>query len=336
MPGTDLRLTRKQILLLRTETTYAADSDPTEANSFDSIKLIDPFTIDIAQEFVEVTGGNLTRGFDKPIATVRPFGITFRSYMVGIGGVDSYTAVVKPPLADALRACGLFETFVASNADGQAEYRYDPGDDVGSDTSVTIVVNQDGFEHRALGCRGNVNLIYSAAAPVVAEFTFRGLLSTEAETTRSTPTGLPTTVPPRWIDSGSIIVGSLAATVENLNLNTNNNVFEQRASSALSGSGIVAIILTERTPGGSFDPEATRTDTHDFLSLFRSASESVLELNTGLDSGNRFTVTASRAVYKSVGWGDKTGLAIFNTDFQAYETSANDEMRISFTSSFIT
>ncbi len=146
MPGTDVLLTRRQVLLLRTETNYGADADPTETQSFDAMKLIDPFTLDTTQEFVEITGGNLTRGMAQPIGTVRPIGVTFRSYMVGIAATESYSATQKAPLADALRACGLFETFTASNADGEAEYRYDPGANVGSDTSVTIVVNQDGME----------------------------------------------------------------------------------------------------------------------------------------------------------------------------------------------
>ncbi len=327
----DVNLTSRQLLLMKTETNYGVDADPSEANSFEAMRMVDPFTIEIDQNFVEQIGGNLTRGFDRPIPTTRPAGVTFRSYVTGIGGEGSYTATVKPPLADAFRACGLFETFTASNASGQPEYRYDPGADIGSDTSVTIIPNQDGLEHRILGCRGNVNFIYSAAGPVVAEFVFRGLLSTEVETTRATPTGLPSTIPPRWIDSGSIIVGSLSANVENLNLNTNNTLFEQPASSALSGSGIVAILITNRAPGGSFDPEVTRTSSHDFLARWRSASQSVIQLNTGITAGNRFTLVASKAIYKNVSWSDKSGLSVFATDFQAYETSADDEIRLSFT-----
>lgn len=330
MPG-DVNLTRRQILLLKTETTYGVDADPTEANSFEAIKLTDNFALDPGQEFIEVQGGNLTRGFQKPIPTVRPFGVTFRSYVHGLG-TGSYDASNKPALADGFRACGLFETLVASNADGVSEYQYAPAAAPESDTSVTIVANQDGKDHRLLGCRGNMNLIYQAAAPAIAEFTFRGLLSTEAETTRAVPSALPDVIPPRWIDSGAITVGSLVADMENFNLNTNNQLMEHRASSADSGSGIVQILITERTPGGSFDPAVTRIASHDFIAQWRSASESVIQLNCGIDTTNRFTLTLSNAVYKQVGWGDNTGLSIFNTDYQAYERNGNDEFRLTFVS----
>lgn len=326
----DVILTRRQILLLAAEATYGADAAPNEASSFQAIRLIDPFVLDLGQEMVEVAGGNLTRGFSRPIATVRPAGITFRSYMVGIP-TTSYAASVKPPLADALRACALQEVFTAALSGGpNASYRYDPTVDVSSDISVTIVAHQDGKDHRLLGCRGNVNLIFPAGAPVIAEFTYRGILSTEAETTRSAPTGLPTVVPPRWIGSGSVYVQSLQSLVENLNFNTNNTVFEQRASLATSGSGIAAVIITDRQPGGSFDPEAVVVSSYDFFAAWRATSGATLRMQVGATEGNRFTLIGSQTVLKRVAWADKSGMGIFAVDFQSYERASNDEYRLTF------
>lgn len=321
----DVFLTRRQLCLLAVEATYGVDAAPEESNSFQAIRLVDPFTLDLGQEWVEVEGGQLTRGRSRPIATVRPAGITFRTYIHGID-VSTYTANVKPPLADAIRACGRQETFEDA---GNGVYRYDDVADVSSDVSVTIVANQDGFDHRLIGCRGNMNLIYTAHGPVVAEFTFRGILSTEASTARGAPT-LPTVTPPLWVGSGTMYVESVMANVENINFNTNNTIFEERSSTANSGSGIIKALITNRAPGGSFDPEATDPSTMDFFSQWRAASGSILRLQVGVSAGNRFTLVASQAIFKNVGWGDKEGMSIFSTDFEAYERSTDDSWRLTF------
>lgn len=328
----DVFLTRRALLLAKIEASYGTDSAPQHTNSYEAIRLIDPFALDLGQEMVEVSGGNLSRGRSRPIATVRPTGITFRTYVHGISSPASgiiYSATAKPALGDLFRACAMFEAFETAGYAG-GRYRYTPSADVGSDSSVTIVAHQDGFEHRILGCRGNVNFIYQGSAPVIAEFNLRGMLSTEASTTRAAPTGLPTIVPPRWVGSGSIFVESLSGVVENLNFNTNNTVFEDRASNASSGSGITAIILTDRAPGGSFDPEATDPGTLNFFAQWRATSGGVLSVQTNVTTGNRFTLTASQAVFKKVGWADKSGLAIFASDFEAYERSGQDEFQILF------
>lgn len=324
-------LTVKDILLFKLETTYGTDSAPSEASSGNTIKLAEPLTVDLTQEFVEQNGGDGTRGFTTPIGTVRPTGVTFRSYITGhSNAVTSYDATNKPPLADLFRACGMFETFVTSNASGVSEYSYNPSAAVDSDVSGTLVLNRDGMETRIKGARGNCNIILSAAGPAIAEFTFRGQLTTEAQTVRGAVT-VHQVLPPRWIDSGSIIVDSYQACIENFNLNTNNTLFEERCSHAASGSGIGRVLITDRQPGGSTDPDMSNTSTLDILAKWRSSSAAVLNINVGLNSSNRFHIVASNAVYKSVGYGDKSGLGIFNVDYQAYKRGAgNNEWRLAF------
>ena len=78
------------------------------------------------------------------------------------------------------------------------------------------------------------------------------------------------------------------------------------------------------------DPEATLTTSFDFINAWRSSSGSVLRLQTGLTQAQRFTLICSQAVIKASPWGDKSGLAIFNVNYQAYERSGNDEFQIIF------
>ena len=132
----DANLHRRKILITAIESTYSTDAAPQATSSYQAIRLIDPFEVDIGTEMVEVQGGNLTRGMSRPIATVRPIAVTFRTYFVGLDA-QSYTGNIKPPAGDLLRACGLFETFTSSDANGRPRYRYAPASDVGSDTSQT-------------------------------------------------------------------------------------------------------------------------------------------------------------------------------------------------------
>lgn len=328
----DLFLTRRQVLLLKQETNYGIDAAPTHTASYDGLRLVAPYTLDLGEDLIETQGGNLSRGRSRPMPAIKRSGVTFRCYVQGVD-TASYSAAVKPPIGDALRACGLHETFIASGPDvagGTPYYKYVPTNDVGSDTSVTIYAHQDGKEHRFTGARGNVNFIWAADAPVIAEFNFRGLLNSELETTRAAPVGFPNNTPPQWIDSGSIIVGSYGLPVENLNFNTNNTIFEEPASVAKSASGILNVVITERAPGGSMDPEATFSNTLDFFQAWRSASGSIMRLNAGIIQGQRFTITSSQMVFKKVGWGDKQGLAIFNTDYECYERTSDDQFTILF------
>ena len=328
----DVFLVRRQILAQRIETTYGTYSDPNPASSYQPIRLVDPFVGDFGQEMVEVSGGNLSRGRTRPIATVRPAGVTFRTYVHGITSPASgiiYSATAKPPLGDLFRACGMQERFETAGYAG-GRYRYQQTADPSSDNSVSILCHEDGFDHQLRGCRGNVNFIYLHATPVIAEFNLRGIIGTEAATVRAAPANLPTIVPPRWIGSGSIFVESLHAVVANANFQTGNTVFEQPASIADSSAGIIQCVITDRVPGGSIDPEVTNASTLDFFAQWRATSGAVFQLQTNVTTGNRFTLTASQMIIKTLARGDASGLRIFNTGFEAYERNVDDSYQIVF------
>lgn len=328
----DVFLTRRQILGAKIETTYGTYSDPNPANSYEAIRLVDPFTYEPGQDFAEVTGGSLSRGYMRPIATTRPAGVTFRTYVHGITSPASgviYSANAKPPIGDLLRACGYQELFETAGYAG-GRYRYRQTADPSSDNAVSLLCHEDGFDHRLQGGRGNVNWIYLGATPVIAEFAFRAIQGTEAATIRAAPANLPTIVPPRWIGSGSIFVESLHAVVNNFNLATGNTIYEQPASIADSASGIIQCVITDRRPTGSMDPEVTNASTLDFFGQWRATSGAVLRLQTNVTTGNRFTTTASQMVVKTLGRGDATGMRLFNVGFEAYERNVDDTHEVLF------
>ena len=128
----DIFTTRRQTLMAALESTYGVDAAPQHSNSFQAIRIMEPFALDLTQEIVDVTGGNLSRGTGRPVGTVRPAGVTFKTYVHGLDS-GSYTSNRKPPIADLLRSCGMYETFISSDANGRPVYNYDFASDVGSD-----------------------------------------------------------------------------------------------------------------------------------------------------------------------------------------------------------
>ncbi len=320
----DVFLTRRTLVLAKIESTYGVDAAPSHTTSYNAIRLQSPPNIDLKEDLIETVGGNLSRGRGRPIPAIKRSGVTFRTYVQGID-TTSYSASVKPPLGDLFRACGMYETFSASNSVlSTPHYEYAPSADVGSDASVTLYVNLDGKEHRMVGCRGNVNLIWAADAPVIAEFNMRGILSAENETTRAAPTGLPTATPPQWIGSGTIIVGSYSPNVNNFNFNTNNQIYEEPASVAGSASGIVCVLITERNPGGSLDPEVMLAGSYDVFGSWRATSGAVVQLNAGLTQGNKITLTMSNFVLKTTDYKDQSGLSLYSLGYEAYERNTDD------------
>jgi biotin carboxylase len=99
---------------------------------------------------------------------------------------------------------------------------------------------------------------------------------------------------------------------------------------AKSASGILNVVITERAPGGSWDPEATFSNTLDFFQAWRSSSGAIMRLQAGIIQGNRITIVASQMIQKKVAWGDKQGLAIFNVDYECYERSTDDQFVLMF------
>lgn len=308
------------MLMVKLETTEGVDAAPQHTTSGDTLKVIDPWTLNIEQEFHELSG-SINRSDDAPILGVRQAGIQFRTYLNGIDTIN-FTAAAKPTVHAALQACGLYEELESSWEYGNA-YTYIPTVDISSDKTVTVVAHIDGYEHRITGCRGNVNLIFGANAPVIAEFDLTGRLTTQATTARAVPTGLTTLVPPKWIGPASTVIDSVSClNMESFNLSTNNQIESELNMTADSEGGLSRVMIIRRAPGGSMDPTAIDPSTHDVFDNFKLGTPARISLSVGSDVGNVITLVMSNAIYKSAGWDDKTGVGIWDVTYQAYQSTA--------------
>ena len=336
-------LTRKQVLLLAVESAYGLDAAPQETNSYQALRLLEPFRLRLEEGFEDLGSTGQARGPAGGVVTGWTAEVSFRALMTGVAG-NSYTASIRPPLGGALRTCCLREEY-AQAANGS--YTYSPTLDPSSDESATIVANQDGRDYRIVGCVGNVNVMFVAGAPTIADFTYRGMLATEATTARSAPS-LPSVRAPRWVGSGSFYVGSLGALrVDNLSLGTANEIFEQSSALPTSGSGVVKYWVTGRAPGGSFDAALRKpggfygaglygvgvydgNDQAILLDKWRTGSDSVLRVVARERAGNSITLTTSRAVFKTLYGKDRGGAHVFGIGFQAYRRGEADQFSLVF------
>lgn len=142
-----------------------ADAIPVEA---DSIQRTTPWTNEQSNEAT----GSLVAG--APLIVGRAATISFKSRIKGAGAGITYTSSIKPPLHQALQACGMRGLFTAAIATAVAT--------AGTTSSATLGT---GFPTTARALLGMILLIGSGTdagfAPAIIEYT-AGKLATFAET----------------------------------------------------------------------------------------------------------------------------------------------------------
>ena len=137
-------LSRKRLILVKTESTYGTDSSPVGTDALLVRNLdITPLSGDIvSRDLIRPYMGN----YDQLIAQ-NSVAINFEVELAGSG-----TAGTAPKYDAILKACGLAATIVASTS-----VTYAPVS--ASFSSATIYFNVDGVLHKLTGCRGSMTMI---------------------------------------------------------------------------------------------------------------------------------------------------------------------------------
>ena len=137
-------LTRKRLLLAKTEDTYGTDSTPTGSANAILVRNLEivPLQSDIVQrELIRPYLGN----YEQLLANTR-VQVTFEVELAGSG-----TAGTAPAYGPVLKACGLAETLVATTSATYAPVST-------SFSSVTLYFLQDAIRHIVTGARGTFRL----------------------------------------------------------------------------------------------------------------------------------------------------------------------------------
>lgn len=304
-------LTTREAILLKIETTQGTEATPSP--SADAI---------LVSELGWSNEG--LRMVDRP--NIKPTISTDKKTFAGTLKKVSFTAEIKgsgaagtpPEIGQALRACGLDETIVASTS-----VTYQPVSE--SHESATIYYYEDGRLRKLVGCMGNVTFNAEAGAFGTAQFEFTGHDAGYADA--SFPAvSYDSTVPVPFINVPFTVDG-YGAVINSISLNAGNTISMPGNVRTVDGFGDVRI--SQRDPNGTIDPEAVTLATKNFEAAFKAGT--LLPMTTGDvgAAGNIWNLSANIAI-RDISPGEREQIRTDDLTFGCHETSGDDEWTLVF------
>lgn len=307
-------LTERELILLKVESTYG--TDPTPTGAADAILVRGPSWSHEGARQADRPNIDSTIGTKQKVFGGSLLSISFEAEIKGNG-----SAGTAPEIGQALRACGLDETIVASTS-----VTYQPVSS--SIESCTIYYYQDGKRKVLKGCRGTVALNLVAGEPGLASFTFTGHEGTASDIALALPTYDATT--PETIKGIPLTINALTHAVESLSLDLSNSVTFPADVTAADGYGEIRI--TKRDISGSINPEDVLLATADFIADWKADTTRAIDTGViGSTAGNRYQLAIPRAAYRDVSLADREGVRVLDIAFGASENVGDDEFTLAFT-----
>ena len=307
-------LSRKRLILAKTETTYGTDVTPAGADAVLVRNLdITPMQSDVvSRDLVRPYMGNS----DQLIANTR-VECSFEVELAGSG-----TAGTAPRFGALLKACGLSETVVASTS-----VTYAPVSS--SFSSATIYYNVDGVLHKITGARGNVEMNCALGQIPVLKFTMTGIYNAPTDTAAPTATYTNQATPIIFKNGNTSAfqffsyAGCLQSVTFNLAAST---VYRELVGCTKE------VLITDRKPAGQVMIEAPTIAAKDFFSAAAGTATGNLTFLHGTTAGNKVTFTAGQTDIAAPAYSDQDGVQMLTLPYVALPTSAgNDEFTLAFT-----
>lgn len=305
-------LTRKRVLLAKTETTYGTDSVPTgAANAI----LVSEMSI------TPLAGSRIDRDVIRPYfgANEQVSGSQYVTLEFSVEMQGSGTAGTAPGYDALLKACGMVSTVAAGTS-----VTYAPTSS-STPSSVTLYYNVDGVLHKITGARGNVTMSIAALAIPRFTFTFTGMYNNPADT--ALPTVDYTTFKTPLAANGDNTTGfslhGYSAVMQSLEIDFGNSI-EFRS---LIGSESVQLL--GRAVSGTAVFEAPTIAAKDYFSLAIGTTLGALDITHGTAAGSRVQVSSSRVSISNPTYTDQNGVQMLSVPFTCVPSSAgNDEISI--------
>jgi hypothetical protein len=309
-------LTRKTVILAKVETTYGTDSTPTPSANAILVKNVGvrPIGESVERDFYRASLSPL-----EFVRGMKEYELTFETELKGTGSAGAVPSWGWE--GELLRACGMDETIQAS-----VDIVYGPVS--ASFESVTIYVYKDGLFHKLLGCRGTFTINFpSVGQYATVRWTFRGMYATPTDASPGAQT-FSSIKPPVFLSAG-ITIASYSPVATRMEIAMNNEI--GRRTDANYSEGIKEFTITNRRPGGSFDPESVTEATHPFWADWAAANAKALNVGPlGSTAGNKITITAPKLQLDEISYGDREGTATYEIPFRLAQDSGDDELEIKF------
>jgi hypothetical protein len=307
-------LTRKRLILAKTEATYGTSSSPAGSDAVLVRNLeITPIESDtVSRDLIRPYLGNS----ESLLANTR-VGVTFEVEFAGSG-----TAGTAPRYGSLLKACGLSETVVATTS-----VTYAPVSS--SFSSCTIHVNVDGVLHPITGCRGTFSLNAEVGQIPTLNFTMTGIYNAPTDTAApaTTYTNQATPVIFKAGNTTAFSILSYSACLQSLTFDIANEVIYRE----LVGCD-KSVLITNRAPAGTAVIEAPALATKDFFAIANNDTTGSISFQHGQTAGNIVTFTAQKIDIGQPTYADQDGIQMLNLPYVALPTSAgNDELSLAYT-----
>ena len=307
-------LTEREAILLKIESTYGVDPTPTPAA--DAILVRAASWSHEGARMADRPLINSTLGMAKKLFGGSLLSISFEAELKGSGAAGT-----APEIGQALRACGLDETIVASTS-----VTYAPVS--AALESCTIYYYQDGKRKVLNGARGNVSFNLAAGEPGVASFTFTGHEGTATDTALVSPTFDSTE--PKTIKGIPLTINTNTHAVESVSLDLSNTI--ATPPDVTASDGYAEIRITKRDVNGAVNPEDVLLATENFIADWKADTERAIGTGViGSVAGNRYQLTIPTAAYREASLGDRDGIRILDLPFGAAENTGDDEFSLAFT-----
>jgi hypothetical protein len=308
-------LSRKRLILAKTESTYGTDPTPTgSANAILVRNLeITPLQADtVTRDLIRPYLGNS----DQLLAQTR-VEVTFEVELAGSG-----TAGTAPAYGPVLKACGLSETVVATTS-----VTYVPVS--ASFSSVTIYFHNDGIRHKVTGCRGTFELNAEVGQIPVISFTMTGIYNAPTDESLPSPTYANQAAPLIFKNgnTSNFSIFSYSGCLQSLNFQLANEVIYRELVGCTKES-----LIVNRAPAGDVVIEAPSIATKDFFTIATGSSTGSISFQHGGTAGNIVTFTTAQSDIANPSYSDQDGIQMLNLPYVAVPTSAgNDELSLAYT-----
>jgi hypothetical protein len=315
-------LTRKQLILVKKETTYGTDATPT--NALNAVLTGDISITPLAGDSVQRNVIRPYFGNSQNIMVTKYVTIDFEVELAGSG-----TAGTAPQFSALMQACGFAETIVAVTSVTYLPTTLTSVTQTG--TSASIYFQRDGIKHVLLGARGSFNIDMTVKQLPKLKFTFTGLLGTISDSVLSTAGLAYTGVAPVAVSSTNttpVTIHGHTPVMESFTLDVANDVKYR----ALVGSE--SVIIADRKPKGTIKFEQPTLATKDFFTIAQNSTLDTLSITHGLTAGN---IVKIESATNGLGidapkYADNDGVVMLDIGLTFIPTNAgNDEIKITLT-----
>lgn len=307
-------LSRKRLILAKTEGSYGTDSSPTGTDAV----LVRDLNITPLQS--DTVDRELIRPFfgasEQLLANTR-VEVTFQVELAGSG-----TAGTAPAYGRVLQACGLSET-----ASAGVSVTYAPVSAAFS--SVTIFYNIDGVLHKVTGCRGTFTLNGAVGEIPTIDFTLTGIYNAPTDTAAPSATYSNQATPVIFKNGNTtgFELFSFSGCLQSIELDIGNEVIYRELVGCTK-----EVLITNRAVTGSVTIEAPTITGKDFFTAALGTTLGNLTFQHGQTAGNIVSFASTSIDLGDVNYEDQDGIHMLAIPVTAVPTGAgNNEISIVYT-----